>query len=219
MSGLFVTLEGIDGAGKTSLAWGLQALRERWPTPRPHVVVTHEPGGTLFGLELMRLWRTHAWGTSRETALHLYLADRVHHVERVIAPALADGHLVLCDRYVDSTRAYQGPWLGRGLVDAYGSGPTPDLTLLLDLDIPTAAARVSARGDHASCDCTPTELATVRAAYLDLARDEPRRVVVLDATKPPEVLRDEALTLIRARWESRPVYGPSPVERALVGGR
>jgi dTMP kinase len=199
--GFFVAFEGGEGVGKsTQIARAATWLRERGH----EVVETREPGGTPLGQQLRALvLDPDGHVTPRAEAL-LYAADRAHHVETVIRPSLARGAVVLTDRYVDSTLAYQGA--GRGLSDAAvltawaTGGLTPDLTVLLDLDPRVGLARASARAtldrlEGASLDFHDV----VRARFLDLAAAAPERYVVLDAAEPP----DAVATRVRAAIEAR----------------
>lgn len=181
-----ISLEGIDGAGKSTqvelLAAALRA--EGWP-----VVATREPGGTALGERLRDLLKG-AVPLAPRTELILFAAARAELVEEVIRPALDAGQVVLCDRFADSTRAYQGA--GRGLDPALveasitlaTGGLAPSLTVLLDLPPALALARrPSSPGDRFESN-TLGFLERVRAGYLELARAEPARWLVLDATLP-----------------------------------
>jgi dTMP kinase len=188
--GRFITLEGLEGAGKSSRATDLKAFLERLGKP---VLLTREPGGTPLGERLRDLLLTPAdTPMAPLTELLLMFAARSEHVERVILPALAAGTWVLCDRYVDASYAYQGG--GRGL----GAAPVaaleallpprarPDLTLLLDLPVETGLARASRRGAVDRFEQEAIEFHTrVRAAYLDRARQAPTRYRVIDAAADP----------------------------------
>ena len=198
MNGLFVAFEGGEGVGKsTQIRLAGQWLREIGRD----VVETREPGGTPLGAELRRLvLDPDGHVTPRAEAL-LYGADRAHHVDTVIAPALAAGRVVLTDRYVDSTLAYQGA--GRGLdakvvTDWATGGLTPQLTVLLDLDPVAGLARAGARGRPDRLEAADLAFhQTVRAGFLALAAAEPDRYLVLDASGPP----DEIATAVRAAVE------------------
>lgn len=185
---LFITLEGIDGCGKSTQV-GLLAARLR--ASGYAVVETAEPGGTRIGREIRQLLLDHRNQELSPTAeLLLYFASRAQNVDERIRPALAAGQIVLCDRFTDSTAAYQGT--GRALgpeivltLDAVACrGLKPDLTLLLDIEVATSRARTRAR-DTGAEDRLEQEQddfrETVRAAYLELARAEPQRIVVVDA--------------------------------------
>lgn len=202
MTGLFITLEGGDGAGKTTQANLLAAwLEERGA----RVVRTREPGGTDLGLQLREIVlhsRDHI--DERAEAL-LYAADRAHHVATVVRPALERGEVVLQDRYLDSSVAYQGAARGLGASDIRGISMwaardlLPDLTILLDLDVAAGRERLAAAGKR--FDRLEAEAAafheTVRHAFLDIAHAEPERCLVVDAAQPAEAVAEA----IRARVE------------------
>ncbi|MGB9886949.1 MAG: dTMP kinase [Moorellales bacterium] len=188
----FITLEGIDGAGKTTQAERLEGyLRDRGY----RVLLTQEPGGTRLG-EILRqvLLDRQLQGMEPAAELFLYSAARAEHVAKVIRPALQPGWVVICDRYTDSTLAYQG--YGRGLdlsllaaVNRMATGGLePDLTLLLDLPVAEAGRRLAQAGRPA--DRLEGEgagfMEKVRAGYLALARQNPERMVVVAATGSPE---------------------------------
>jgi dTMP kinase len=201
MSGLFVAFEGGEGVGKsTQIARAAGWLRELGH----NVVETREPGGTPLGQQLRRLvLDPDGHVTPRAEAL-LYAADRAHHVDTVIRPALANGMVVLTDRYVDSTLAYQGA--GRGLADTRTltdwatGGLLPDLTVLLDLDPEAGLRRANARA-------TPDRLEgaslafheTVRAGFLALAAAAPQRYAVIDAGLDPDTVGASVRQAIEAR--------------------
>ncbi len=202
--GRFITLEGIEGAGKSSLQRELAAaLAARGQA----VCATREPGGTPLAEEIrgVALSRREE-GMPATTELLLMFAARAAHVAQRIEPALARGEWVLCDRFTDATRAYQGA--GRGIAPATiealagiaHPGLAPELTLLLDLDPQLGLQR--ARQRHPAGDRFEDEalgfFTRVRAGYLDLARREPRRFHVLDATRTPTELLSDALRLLEA---------------------
>lgn len=195
MPGLFVTFEGGEGAGKSTQ---IERLTRRLKGRGLDPVLTREPGGTPLaeGIRALLLDRAHPPGPVAEA--FLMEAARAELVSRVIRPALAAGGVVLCDRYDDSTLAYQGA--GRGLDAemlrawnrAATGGLTPDLTLLFDLD-PAAglARRRAAAGEPNRLDREPPEFhARVRAGFLELARSEPGRFRVLDASRSPSALEE-----------------------------
>jgi len=200
VAGLFITLEGGDGSGKTTQA----ALLEAWLGEQGRRVVrTREPGGTDLGLELRQIVLHRRGHIAPRAEALLYAADRAHHVETLVRPALDRGEVVLQDRYVDSSVAYQGA--GRVLggdevrelsVWATG-GLTPDLTVLLDLDPQVGRSRLDAA--EKSYDRLESEAAAfhgrVRDAYLEIARAEPERFLVVDATLPV----DDVASAVRAR--------------------
>jgi dTMP kinase len=198
--GLFLTFEGGDGSGKSTQA----ELLETWLVEQGRTVVrTREPGGTEVGDEIREIV-LHRRGhiVPRAEAL-LYAADRAHHIATVVRPALARGDIVLQDRYLDSSVAYQG--VGREL-EAHevrslslwaAEGLLPDLTVLLDLDVAIGRDRLDeSRTRYDRLESEAAEFhARVRDAYLALAAAEPERFLVLDATLPV----DELAARIRAR--------------------
>ena len=189
MSGLFVAFEGGEGVGKsTQIALAAQWVR----TQGREVLETREPGGTPLGVELRRLVLDPDGHVTPRSETLLYAADRAHHVDTVIRPALEGGAVVFTDRYVDSTLAYQGA--GRGLGDdarwvttwATG-GLIPDLTVLLDLDPAIGLARAGARSRLDRLEGAAPEFhRAVRAGFLALAAAEPARYLVVDATLAPD---------------------------------
>ena len=191
--GLWVTFEGGDGSGKTTQA----ALLEEWLRARGRTVVrTREPGGTEVGNLIRDIVLHHRGDIAPRAEALLYAADRAHHVATFVKPALARGEVVIQDRYLDSSVAYQGA--GR-VLDAdevrdlslwATEQALPDVTVLLDIDPSTARSRLDA--DDKPFDRLEAEKAEfhgrVRDAYLALAGAEPDRFLVLDATLPVEVL-------------------------------
>jgi len=206
--GLFVTLEGGDGTGKSTQA---ELLAEWLRASGREVVRTREPGGTDVGLEIRELVLHHRGDIAPRAEALLYAADRAHHIATLVRPALERGAVVLQDRYLDSSVAYQGA--GRVLdadevrrLSLWATDDLlPDLTILLDLD--EAAARARLDGARTRYDRLEAEGASfharVRAAYLDLAAAEPERFLVLDATLPVE----ELATAIRDAMAGRLVGG------------
>ncbi len=204
MSGLFVTFEGGEGSGKSTQVGRLAArLRARGIEP----LLTREPGGTPLaeGIRALLLDPARRPGPMAEALL--MEAARADLVANLLRPALAAGRIVLCDRYDDSTLAYQGA--GRGLdgalLEAMNRGATgglkPQLTLLYDIEPATGLARRGAAGgDTNRLDREPAEFhARVRARYLELAAAEPSRWVVLDATASPDELERLGWAVLEAR--------------------
>ncbi|MCJ1713445.1 dTMP kinase [Curtobacterium sp. VKM Ac-2922] len=192
MTGRFITLEGGDGAGKTTQAELLTAWLEAHGRT---VVRTREPGGTDLGLRIREIVLHERGHVSPRAEALLYAADRAHHVETVVRPAVARGDVVLQDRYIDSSVAYQGVARGlgadqvRGVSDWAADGLVPDVTVLLDLDVTVGRARVAAaRGD--TFDRLESQAAafheSVRQAFLGMAAHEPDRFLVVDAAAPSE---------------------------------
>ena len=187
--GLFITLEGGDGAGKTTQA----ALLEAWLTDAGRTVVrTREPGGTDVGVLVRDIVLHHRGEIAPRAEALLYAADRAHHVETVVRPALERGDVVIQDRYLDSSVAYQGA--GRVLGSAEvrdlslwaSGGLLPDVTVLLDVDPSVARGRLDA--DDKPFDRLESEQSAfherVRSEFLALAAAEPDRFLVLDAARP-----------------------------------
>jgi dTMP kinase len=202
--GLFLTFEGGDGAGKTTQA----VMLEEWLRAQGREVVrTREPGGTDVGGRIRDIVLHHRGHIAPRAEALLYAADRAHHIETVVQPAIARGDIVIQDRYLDSSVAYQGA--GR-VLDADDvrelslwatGGLLPDLTVLLDLDPVAARARLDA--DDKPFDRLEAEKAEfherVRAAFLALAAAEPERFLVLDAAASPPVLAESVRTAVASR--------------------
>lgn len=201
--GLFLTLEGGDGSGKSTQA----TLLERWLTERGRTVVrTREPGGTPVGVEIREIVLHHRGDIAPRAEALLYAADRAHHVATVVRPAIARGEIVVQDRYLDSSVAYQGAGRVldaseiRALSKWATEGLMPDLTVLLDLPWEVARRRLDgARTRYDRLEAEAGEFhARVREAYLGLAEAEPGRFAVVDATLPV----DEMAAQIRHRVEA-----------------
>lgn len=201
--GLWITLEGGDGSGKTTQA----ELLESWLVDAGHTVLrTREPGGSEVGQLIRDIVLHHRGDIAPRAEALLYAADRAHHVATVVRPALDRGEVVLQDRYLDSSVAYQGAGrvLGgtevRDLSMWATEGALPDLTLLLDLD--PAAARVRLDSADKPFDRLEAEKldfhTRVREAFLALAQAEPERFLIVDASASPEQIAER----IRARVSS-----------------
>ncbi|MFZ4893141.1 dTMP kinase [Plantibacter sp. Mn2098] len=196
MSGLFITLEGGDGVGKSTQA---RLLTEWLESQGRTVVRTREPGGSELGVEIREIVLHHRGDISPRAEALLYAADRAHHIATVVRPALARGEIVLQDRYLDSSVAYQGS--GR-ILDAdeirgislwAAEGLLPDVTVLLDLDVEAARGRLDGankRFDRLEAEAQDFHL-RVRQAFLGLAEAEPDRFLVVDAGQTPEALAAE----------------------------
>ncbi len=203
-AGLFITIEGGDGTGKSTQA----ALLEEWLRSRGRSVVrTREPGGTEVGVEIREIVLHHRGEVSPRAEALLYAADRAQHIQTLVRPALERGEVVLQDRYLDSSVAYQGagrvldPVEIRSLSLWAAEGLLPDLTILLDLDEATARARLdNAQKRYDRLESEKSEFhARVRRAFLALADAEPDRFLVVDAARPV----DEIAADIRRRLEPR----------------
>jgi dTMP kinase len=198
--GLLIALEGGEGSGKTTQARLLGIwLREQGYD----VVSTQEPGATKVGMRLRALLLdTSLAGMSARAETLMYAADRAEHVEQVITPALRRGAVVVTDRYVDSSLAYQGGGRHQQVTDVARlnrwatRGLTPDLTVVLDLPPGEGLARRARSGDRLEAE-PPEFHERVRAAFLAQARAEPQRYLVLDATKPPEEISRQIRERVR----------------------
>ena len=190
--GRFITLEGVDGAGKsTHIGW----IAEQLKTGGREVVVTREPGGTPLAEKLRALVLAEAMDPFSETLL--MFAARADHVQKIIAPALARGAWVVCDRFTDATLAYQGAGKGvpaeriRQLAQAVHPGLAPDQTLVFDCPYEVSRSRLSNSGRE--LDRFEAEerafFDRVRAAYRQLAEAEPGRVRLLDGSQAPEKVK------------------------------
>ena len=203
---MFITIEGIEGGGKTTQVGLLASALER---ARLRVLVTREPGGTELGGEVRSLLLNSGTRFGRYAELFLILADRAEHVETVLRPALGAGDTVLCDRFSDSTIAYQA--YGRELpldavraVDAVArQGLLPDLTFVLDCPVQTGLARTRRRRGDVAADRFENEHADfherVRRGFLTLAREDACRVRVIDATRPVDAVHGEILATVAER--------------------
>jgi dTMP kinase len=186
LHGLFISFEGIDGSGKSTQT---KLLKERYP----NAILTREPGGSAGAEEIRALLLTgdpDRW--SAETEILLFTAARRDHLETTITPALAAGKTVICDRFADSTRVYQGATRGtlRGAVDTLHDvmiGREPDLTFIIDMDPKVALERGLARrsGEDRFEDMGLAFQETLRHGFLALARTNPDRCVLIDGNRDP----------------------------------
>jgi len=199
-NGLLITLEGGEGSGKTTQANVLaKDLKERGHS----VCLTREPGGTALGQAVLRLLRESEGGLTMTplSELLLFEADRAQHVSEVIRPALASGKIVVCDRFTDSSMAYQGYARGLGLEliqrlnDEATGGLGPHLTLLLDIPPEVGLVREGAQIDVTGRE-PPAFHERVREGFLALAREEPGRFVIIDATLAERDVAERALAAV-----------------------
>ena len=210
-SGLFIAFEGGDGAGKSTQVEALAGwLRDRGH----HVVTTREPGGTAAGRAIRSLLLDPATTLSSRAEALLYAADRADHVDSLVMPALRRGAVVITDRYVDSSLAYQGA--GRELavsevrrLSAWATeGLVPDLTVVLDLPVEVGLARAGTEPDRLEAEPLAFH-ERVRAGFLELAGKEPYRYLVVDAELPPEqvaaAVRSAVEALLPAQTQAMPV--------------
>jgi dTMP kinase len=203
MSGLFVTFEGVEGCGKSTQ---LKLLKTALEAEGHNVSATREPGGTPIAESIRELLLdpdNAEMGPATE--LLLYHAARAQHVHEKIAPALAEGQVVLCDRFADSTTAYQGA--GRGFtpdvlknLHAVATGDvTPELTLLIDLDVEIGLERARTRGRKDRLEREAVAFhQRVRDAFLALAADEPDRVVIIEGNASIETIAADVLRHVQA---------------------
>ncbi|WP_300619514.1 dTMP kinase [Dokdonella sp.] len=203
MTGRFITLEGGEGAGKSTV---LDAVRERLAARGIDVVVTREPGGTPFAEAVRALVLDPARGEMcPESELLLMFAARAQHVREIIQPALASGRWVLSDRYTDASYAYQGGGRGQPVeriaaLESWAAPVRPDLTLLLDLPVADGLARAGARGAADRIEREALDFfERVRAAYRARAVAEPVRFRVVDSSQPIGAVR-EAVGTVLDEW-------------------
>lgn len=198
MQGLFITFEGPDGCGKTTQ---MKLLGEYFEKKGKEVVLTREPGGKGLGEKVREILLNYDGEVSDRCESFLFLADRAQNIDIIVNPAVKEGKIVLCDRHIDSTVAYQG--YGRGLnIDRINmlnnlatNGKKPDLTLVFDVDVETSMKRVGKEKDRmerAGIDFHNR----VRKGYLELAKQEPKRIKVLDATKSIEEIHKDVINIL-----------------------
>jgi dTMP kinase len=199
--GYFITFEGGEGAGKTTLAL---RIRDALQALGKEVIFTREPGGTAFGEELRHflLHRQPGEKVSPKAQLFLFLASRIQHLEEVIKPALARGSIVLCDRFSDSTIAYQGRGQALGLDYVLScsqlatNGIEPDLTFFLDVNPEVGLERIDKRAVGGPRDRMEQETVAfherVHTGFLELAKKFPKRIIRLDGSVDPNTLFESA---------------------------
>ncbi len=203
MPGLFITLEGIEGVGKSTQ---VQFIADYLQQQGREFVITREPGGTPVGegVRALVLDNKHT-GMAADTELLLMFAARAEHIDKVIRPALEAGKVVLCDRFTDASYAYQG--LGRNisterismLEEWVQQGLRPDLTLLLDAPVSTGLERAAKRSEKDRFESEALDFfEAVRNCYLQIAKNEPQRVKVIDASLELEEVKKQVLSILEA---------------------
>ena len=213
--GVFITFEGGDGSGKSTQ---IQSVRDWFESRGREVIVTREPGGTELGTEIRRLVQNGPEDVDARTEALLYAADRAYHVATVIGPALERGAVVLGDRYIDSSLAYQGAARSLG-VDEIASlsawatrGLYPSLTFLLDLPPEVGARRRTDAPDRMERESMDFH-ERVRHQYLRLADAEPERIVVIDAVGTIEEVFSEIRGVLVERFDG----GVATIDEAVDG--
>lgn len=208
-SGLFVTFEGIDGSGKSTQ---MELCAKALEAAGHSVVLTRNPGGTEFGLELRQILLHSTKTVYPLSELLLFIADRAQHMDEVVFPALQAGNIILCDRHMDSTLAYQGYGRGldlntiRELNHIAIQGRLPDLTLLFDGDPAILAKRVNHRGQADRMEQEKAEFHhRVREGFLALAAEAPKRITVLDATQDIDTLHQQTMQRIQTAMAAHTV--------------
>lgn len=189
MKAKFITLEGIEGSGKTS---SLKSITDLLDKKNISYIVTREPGGSSIGKELRAILLDPDTEISPEVELMLMLSDRKDHVEKIILPNLEKGNWVVSDRFMDSSIAYQGG--GRQLdkkliisLTDYLNLPQPDLTLLFDLPVEISLSRVKARGELDRFEKEELEFhKRIRNTYLELAKNNSNRIKIIDSSQKIE---------------------------------
>ena len=203
-SGLFITLEGVDGVGKSTQAVLLKNRLRKAGFP---VLLLAEPGSTILGNRLRRLLKYFRYDMSAQAELHLFLAARTQLVQERVVPALQQGMIVICDRYCDSTVAYQG--YGRGIPidqiqwmnDIATMKVLPDLTILLDMPPEQSLQRrATSRHDRierqSGASGSPDMIQRIRDGFLELARLEPHRWMIINARESKKVISEIIWTTV-----------------------
>ena len=198
--GLFITFEGADGCGKTTQ---LNLLKYYLISKGFDVVITREPGGKGLGEKVREILLNYDGVVSDRCESFLFLADRAQNIDIIVNPAVEQGKIVLCDRHTDSTVAYQG--YGRGLditeINMLNNLAThnkkPDLTLVFDVDIETSMQRVGQNKDRME-SAGKEFFNRVRNGYLELAKQEPQRIKVINSTKSIEEVFENVKEIINS---------------------
>lgn len=197
--GIFITFEGADGCGKTTQ---IELIKKYLDENNIENVLTREPGGSDLGLELRKILLHYDKPVSNIAELFLYLADRAQHTEYTIKPLLDEKKVVLCDRYIDSTVAYQG-YARKGdinkiikLNDLVTNSLKPDLTIVFDIDSNIAQSRLKGEKDRLEKEGLEFHKA-LRQGYLELAKNNPERIKVINADDVIENIHKKCIELIK----------------------
>ena len=191
MEAKFITLEGIEGSGKTS---SIKSITDLLDNKNISYIVTREPGSSSIGRELRSILLDTKTEISSEVELMLMLADRKDHVEKVILPNLKTGNWVISDRFMDSSIAYQGGGrkLDKKMIDSFSKNlslPNPDLTLLFDVPVEISLSRVKARGELDRFEQEKLDFHNrIREAYLELAKQNVNRIQIIDSSREIELM-------------------------------
>lgn len=204
-NGMFITFEGADGCGKTTQ----QMLAADYLESKGYeVLITREPGAKGLGEDIRKILLDYKGPVSERCESLLFLADRAQHVDNMILPAIENGQIVLCDRYTDSTVAYQGYGRQQNLErikklnDFATNLLKPDLTFVFDIDVETSMQRVGKEKDRMESEGKEFHN-RVRNGYLKLAEEEPNRIKVLDAAKSIDEIHEEVVNILEAAFWSK----------------
>ena len=203
---MFISFEGIEGSGKSSL---IKNLKNYYKNHALDVFFTKEPGGTELGKKIREILLDPTSEIDPSSELFLLMADRVHHVKNKINPNLNENKIVFCDRYIDSTIAYQGG--GRDLDDKDIEGmikmlklPIPDLTILLDVPVETGLMRAKQRSELDRFEKEDIDFhKKIRQSYLNLQKKYPDRIIIFNASMNENDVFEEVLNYIKSRIDDR----------------
>jgi|TARA_B100001094_G_scaffold112960_1_gene108918 dTMP kinase len=203
---MFISFEGIEGSGKSSL---IKNLKNYYKNHALDVFFTKEPGGTELGEKIREILLDPTSEIDPSSELFLLMADRVHHVKNKINPNLNENKIVFCDRYIDSTIAYQGG--GRDLDDKDIEGmikmlklPIPDLTILLDVPVETGLMRAKERSELDRFEKEDIDFhKKIRQSYLNLQKKYPDRIIIFNASMNENDVFEEVLNYIKSKIDDR----------------
>lgn len=199
---MFITFEGIEGSGKSSL---IAQLKKYFKSSKLEAFFSKEPGGTDLGKEIRKILLNPKYSFDPTSELLLLLADRAEHVQKIIRPNLQKNKLFFCDRYLDSTLAYQGSGrnLDKKIIREMFKAldfPIPDLTILLDVPVQIGLSRARKRNKLDRFEKEDLNFhENVRRSYLDLAKNDSARIVLFDSSISEEELFKKAVNLIKSR--------------------